>query len=214
VLQDGEDGEKANHAIDLNSFLHRGCFLENSESVLALVIHTGKDSKLIMNLGKYIFKQSQFEKVLNFILVGNLILALICAAVNVVFFVGWTDANKDTAEYIFDLSENTPNMWIKNLFSVYLIVNSFVPLDLLVALELSKLFYTSYMENDVQMTIPDYVARDTVGFQAHSLSLHEELALVEYIFCDKTGTLTQNKMEFKKCQVGSDTYGNPTDQEV
>ena len=34
---------------------------------------------------------------------------------------------------------------------------------------------------------------------------------VKVVALDKTGTLTQNKMEFKKCQVGSDTYGNLTD---
>jgi phospholipid-transporting ATPase len=153
--------------------------------------------------------------VLNYILVGNLLLALICAAVNVIFFVAWTGENQDTASYIFQLSEETPNMWLKNLFSVYLIVNSFVPLDLLVALELSKLFYTSYMENDAQMTIADFVARDTVGFQAHTLSLHEELALVEYIFCDKTGTLTQNELVFRalSLQRGQKIFFTDEDKE-
>ena len=36
----------------------------------------------------------------------------------------------------------------KAFFSFYLIVNSFVPLDLLVALEISKLVYTPVIEND------------------------------------------------------------------
>jgi len=79
---------------------------------------------------------------------------------------------------------------IKAFFSFYLIVNSFVPLDLLVALEISKLVYTPYMEGDGEMMVPDYVVGDIKGMECHSLSLHEELGLVQYIFCDKTGTLT------------------------
>jgi magnesium-transporting ATPase (P-type) len=79
---------------------------------------------------------------------------------------------------------------IKAFFSFYLIVNSFVPLDLLVALEISKLVYTPYMEEDGEMMVPDYVVGDIKGMECHTLSLHEELGLVQYVFCDKTGTLT------------------------
>lgn len=44
--------------------------------------------------------------------------------------------------------------------------------------------------------------------------LVEELGQVEIIFSDKTGTLTMNVMEFKKCSVNLQIFGNDGDPSV
>ena len=67
--------------LDLNQFLHRGSFVENSGHVVAMVVYTGTESKLIMNLGKYVFKMSSFEKILNRIMIMNLCLAIFIALI-------------------------------------------------------------------------------------------------------------------------------------
>jgi len=200
-VNNGEKAEPEWYTLDLNQFLHRGCFVENSNFVIALVIHTGVESKLIMNLGQYRFKKSRFESILNYVLVFNLCLALLLSTIASFQNAWWTEGHIQDHQYIYeklDVKTGSSLSAAKAFFSFYLIVNSFVPLDLLVALEISKLVYTPYMEGDGEMMVPDYVVNEVKGMECHSLSLHEELGLVQYIFCDKTGTLTQNELVFRQ----------------
>lgn len=57
-----------------------------------------------------------------------------------------------------------------------------------------------------------HVESDTPAM-ARTSNLNEELGQIKYIFSDKTGTLTRNVMEFKKCAVGNNVYAMPDSEE-
>lgn len=93
--------------------------------------------------------------------------------------------------------DDLPLFTLKAFFSFYLIVNSFVPLDMIAGIAVSKLVYTMCIEGDAWMMEPDYLMKDVKQAKCNTLSLHEELGKVEYLFCDKTGTLTKNELVFR-----------------
>jgi P-type E1-E2 ATPase len=66
------------------------------------------------------------------------------------------------------------------------IYRNFVPISLLVTLEVVKFLQAIFISFDINMV--DMATGNTAGVQASNLN--EELGQIEYVFSDKTGTLT------------------------
>ena len=85
----------------------------------------------------------------------------------------------------------------------FLILMNFVPISLMVTLETVKFLQGWFINRDWRMICPN------IGMNAacQSSNLNEQLGMVHFIFSDKTGTLTQNIMEFKRFSAGAVCYG-------
>lgn len=53
-----------------------------------------------------------------------------------------------------------------------------------------------------------YHKETNTGAFVQTSTLNEELGQIQFIFSDKTGTLTKNNMKFRNISVGRSMYGN------
>jgi phospholipid-transporting ATPase len=194
------------HWIDHKQLLLRvisrqGSNLKNTEFVIGMVVYAGHQSKIMMNQKQTPYKQSQFEMILNRIVVFQLVIQ---TALCIFLAISGTAFATNSMHYLFTASEGQSNGYIGSTtyFAFFLLLNSLIPISLIVNLEMVKFVQTFFVQWDLKM----YSADQDQPAKVQSLSILEELGSVDYIFCDKTGTLTSNCMEFKGCNIAGKTY--------
>ncbi|XP_040514376.1 phospholipid-transporting ATPase IB isoform X1 [Gallus gallus] len=186
-----------------DQILLRGAQLRNTQWVLGIVVYTGFDTKLMQNSTKAPLKRSNVEKVTNMQILVLFCILLVMALVSSVGALLWNRTHGEVVWYLGSNKMLSVNFGY-NLLTFIILYNNLIPISLLVTLEVVKFTQALFINWDMDMYYPE---TDTPAM-ARTSNLNEELGQVKYLFSDKTGTLTCNIMNFKKCSIAGVTYGH------
>lgn len=187
--------------------LLKGMKLQNTELAVGAVIYTAYDTRLMMNQTKPPLKLSHVQKRLDrvllleilFLVAGVIICGAIAAATN----------GDYRTRYSYAGFPNTKKFgtFLMRGMSYAVLFSYALPMSLFVSLELVRLVQGIFIEMDTRLRkaelLPqldkrayDPLPPAKVHCVVKASALIEDLAEVDIIFSDKTGTLTSNEMIF------------------
>ena len=120
-------------------------------------------------------------------------MALISSIGNVI----QTTASAKHLSYLYLEGTSKVGLFFKDILTFWILFSNLVPISLFVTVEMIK-YYQAYM---IASDLDLYHEETDTPTVVRTSSLVEELGQIEYIFSDKTGTLTRNVMEFKSCSI-------------
>ncbi|XP_065358633.1 phospholipid-transporting ATPase VD isoform X2 [Calliphora vicina] len=191
--------------ISTECLLLRESRLKNTDFIEGIVVYAGHETKAMLNNSGPRYKRSQVEQQMNIDVIWCVIILLILCVVGAVGCKMWLSSFEQfPVPYLpFEVDPSYEGLLI--FWTYIIILQVMIPLSLYVTIELCKILQVFHIHNNV-----DLFDRDTnKQTECRAMNITEELGQIQHIFSDKTGTLTENKMLFRRCVVNGIDYNHP-----
>ncbi|XP_075380671.1 phospholipid-transporting ATPase IK [Mycteria americana] len=199
------------YSLDSERILLRGCKLRNTDVCYGLVIYAGFDSKIMRNCGKIKRKKTKLDRMMDRLVIIIFLVLLVTSLCLAVASGFWARMFQEKHSYLSALYKHTTpaQQAFFNFWGFTILLSIIIPMSMYITFEFIYLVNSFFINWDLEMYYP---VKD-IPAKARSTSLNDQLGQIEYIFSDKTGTLTQNIMSFKKCCINGTIYGTGTGRE-
>ncbi|KAI8906468.1 hypothetical protein EDD86DRAFT_240841, partial [Gorgonomyces haynaldii] len=187
-----------------DQLLLRGAMLRNTRWAYGIVVFTGHESKLMKNASATPIKTTRVEKLVNQHIIYLFFVLVVMAVISALGTLrrqlyGFFEKNI--------LLQDASKAWLQfpaNILTYIILYNNLIPMSLIISLEIVKLALGQLISEDEDLY---YEFNDTPAV-ARTSTLVEELGQIDYVFSDKTGTLTCNMMEFKLLTIAGIAYAD------
>lgn len=194
------------YPVDIQMVLLRGTVLRNTDWAIGVVLFAGEDSKIVRNSGGTPSKRSRVERQTNPQVFINLaILAVMAAVCGIADYKIESRLYPEGAPWLYGDNTSGDNPGINGFFTwafALITFQNIVPISLYISIEGVKTCQALFIYFDYEM----FYKKTGQPTLARSYNLSDDLGQIEYIFSDKTGTLTENSMVFRECSIGGVVY--------